>query len=197
MNGDQSVNKVVACGEMNVTVCTEQTKKVLDELKSGETLKVFTMHPDIRSELESLLKDNEGKLLEELKGDGIFTYILMKGPQPDESEAAKLFLSDIIEKLQFSSGLDIAVIDMEGNVKASKLKYSKTHEIGKMIVEALEKTGRISEVFATGRIEEYVVHGNNGYTLVKVDDPHIVVISGLKENQLGLAMQKMRQIKKN
>lgn len=105
--------------------------------------------------------------------------------------------NETIEELQFSSGLDVAIIDMDGNVKASKLRYGKADGIGKIIVEALEKNKKIAEILSTGEIEEYILHGKNGYTLLKVSNSHILVVSGLKEHQLGLALLKLRQIKDN
>ncbi|WXG39241.1 MAG: sulfurtransferase TusA family protein [Candidatus Freyarchaeum deiterrae] len=199
MKDDQSVNRVLYCGELNTVVCTAKTKKELGELNSGETLKVLTMNPSIKGDFESLFKEVESQILEERKEGEVSIYIIRKGAEAElaELEEGQSFLNEIIERLQFSSGLDIAVVDMDGKVKASKLRYSKAHEIGGIIVEALEKTGKISETFSTGKIEEYVVHGENGYTLVRVEDPHILVVSGLKENQLGLAMQKLRKMKKN
>lgn len=105
--------------------------------------------------------------------------------------------NEIIKELHFSSGLDVMIMDMEGNVKASKLKYGKVDGISKILFETLEKSKKIAESFSTGKVEEYIVHGKNGYTLVKVSDSHILVISGLTDHQLGLAMHKLRQIANN
>ncbi len=107
------------------------------------------------------------------------------------------YLNETIEELQFSSGLDVAIIDMDGNVKASKLKYSKADGIGTIILETIEKSKRIAESLSTGEIEEHIMHGKNGYTLIKVSDSHILLVSGLKEHQLGLALHKLRQIADN
>nr|MDO8081440.1 roadblock/LC7 domain-containing protein [Candidatus Freyarchaeota archaeon] len=114
-----------------------------------------------------------------------------------ELKTEQSFLNETLEELQFSSGLDVAIIDMDGNIKASKLRYGKSDGIGKIIVEILEKNKKIAEIFSTGNIEEYVVHGKNGYTLVKVSGSHILVVSGLKEHQLGLALLKLRQMGNN
>ncbi|MHA1208958.1 MAG: roadblock/LC7 domain-containing protein [Candidatus Freyarchaeota archaeon] len=114
-----------------------------------------------------------------------------------ESKTEQSYLKETMEELQFSSGLDIAIIDMEGNVKASKLKYGKADAIGAVVVEALEKNKRMAETLSAGEIEEYIIHGKNGYTLVKMTDSHILVVSGLKEHQLGLALHKLRQIASN
>lgn len=107
------------------------------------------------------------------------------------------YLNETIEELQFSSGLDVAIIDKDGNVKASKLKYSKADGIGTLIIETLEKSKKIAETLSTGEIEEHIMHGKNGYTLLKVSDSHILLVSGLKEHQLGLALHKLRQIAEN
>ncbi|MFB0560921.1 MAG: roadblock/LC7 domain-containing protein [Candidatus Lokiarchaeia archaeon] len=107
------------------------------------------------------------------------------------------YLNEAIEELQFSSGLDVAIIDKDGNVKASKLKYSKSDGIGTIILETLEKSKKIAEILSTGEIEEHIMHGKNGYTLVKVSNSHILLVSGLKEHQLGLALHKLRQIVEN
>lgn len=107
------------------------------------------------------------------------------------------YLNEAIEELQFSSGLYVAIIDKDGNVKASKLKYSKSDGIGTIILETLEKSKKIAEILSTGEIEEHIMHGKNGYTLVKVSNSHILLVSGLKEHQLGLALHKLRQIVEN
>ncbi|MGQ9720789.1 MAG: roadblock/LC7 domain-containing protein [Candidatus Jordarchaeum sp.] len=114
-----------------------------------------------------------------------------------ESKIDQIYLNDTIEELQFSSGLDVAIIDKEGTVRASKIKYSKTEKIGTLILESLEKNKKIAEALQTGEIEEFILHGKNGYTLIKVSNSHILVVSGLKEHQLGLALFKLRQIVEN
>ncbi len=107
------------------------------------------------------------------------------------------YLKDTIGELQFSSGLDIFILDKYGKVKASKLRYGKADGIGTIIHETLEKSQKIAEALFTGEIEEFIIHGKNGYTIVKVSDSHILVVSGLKEHQLGLAIHKSRQIAEN
>ncbi|MEM2134197.1 MAG: hypothetical protein Q6367_000450 [Candidatus Freyarchaeota archaeon] len=105
--------------------------------------------------------------------------------------------NNTLEELQFSSGLDIVITDMDGNIKASKLRYGRVEGIGSIILEGLEKNKKISETFSTDRIEDFIVHGKKGYTVVKITESNIFVISGLKEHQLGLALYKLRQIAGN
>jgi len=105
--------------------------------------------------------------------------------------------NNTLEELQFSSGLDVAITDMDGKIKASKLRYGRVEGIGSIILESLEKNRKISETFSTDRIEDFIVHGKKGYTVVKITESNIFVISGLKEHQLGLALYKLRQIAGN
>lgn len=114
-----------------------------------------------------------------------------------ELKNEQLDFNETIKELQFSSGLDVLIMDVEGNVKASKLKYGKVDGINKIIVETLEKTRKVAESFSTGRVEECIVCGKNGYTIMKASDSHILVVSGLTEHQLGLALHKLRQIANN
>nr|MDO8081307.1 sulfurtransferase TusA family protein [Candidatus Freyarchaeota archaeon] len=78
MNGDQSVNKVLDARGLKCPLPIVKTKKEIDEMNSGEVLKVLATDPGSKGDFASWCKKTGNKLLEAFESDGVFTYIIKK-----------------------------------------------------------------------------------------------------------------------
>ncbi|MEM3525826.1 MAG: sulfurtransferase TusA family protein [Candidatus Jordarchaeaceae archaeon] len=79
MINDQLVNRVLDCRGLKCPLPIVKTKKEIDEMKSGEVLKVLATDPGSKRDFESWCKKTGNKLLEGYESDGVFTYIIRKG----------------------------------------------------------------------------------------------------------------------
>ena len=79
MVGDQTVNKVLDCKGQKCPLPIVRTKKEIDEMSTGEVLKVLATDSGSKRDFESWCKKTGNKLLEEYESDGVYTYLIRKG----------------------------------------------------------------------------------------------------------------------
>ncbi len=79
MNNIQMVNRVLDARGLNCPLPIVKTKKLVEEMKAGEILKVLATDPGSKRDFESWCKKTGNTLLESSFSDGVFTYIIKKG----------------------------------------------------------------------------------------------------------------------
>jgi tRNA 2-thiouridine synthesizing protein A len=79
MNNVQMVSKVLDARGLSCPLPIVKTKKLIEEMEKGETLKVLATDPGSKRDFESWCKKTGNTLLESSFKDGVFTYIIRKG----------------------------------------------------------------------------------------------------------------------
>lgn len=79
MNNIQMVNRVLDARGLQCPLPIVKTKKLVEEMNAGETLKVLATDPGSKRDFESWCKKTGNSLLEASENDGVFTYIIKKG----------------------------------------------------------------------------------------------------------------------
>ncbi|MEM3564290.1 MAG: sulfurtransferase TusA family protein [Candidatus Jordarchaeaceae archaeon] len=79
MNNVQMVNRILDVRGLNCPLPIVKTKKLVEEMKAGEIIKVLATDPGSKRDFESWCKKTGNTLLESSFNDGVFTYIIKKG----------------------------------------------------------------------------------------------------------------------
>lgn len=74
-----TANKELDARGLNCPLPILRTKKAINELNSGETLKVIATDPGAVKDFEAFCKQTGNELVEHSEAGGEFTFILRKG----------------------------------------------------------------------------------------------------------------------
>lgn len=73
------VNRVLDARGLDCPLPIVKTKKLVEEMDTGEILKVLATDPGSKRDFESWCKKTGNNLLEASENDGVFTYVIKKG----------------------------------------------------------------------------------------------------------------------
>lgn len=78
MKNIQLVNRVLDTRGLNCPMPIVKTKKAIEEMNTGEIIKVMATDPGSKRDFESWCRKSGNNLLETSESDGVFTYLIEK-----------------------------------------------------------------------------------------------------------------------